>query len=158
MAIAPRFVQANLALAGKPNHANQELLYALVGITGDVFVDDLENVAPQHGFHAPSQCSYHIATDISWLSASDCKLIDQILTTGFHYRQIERFVRDQQENANTISCDVCWLALATGLDGAPAAVPLLLTSWNNRECNPTGRHSLRPVTTLALACSCWPAI
>ena len=103
----------------RPKYANvlQELLYALLGFTGDVFVDELEDTPAAHGFHSPERSSFHMSDAIRWIEPSDRALIDDILTMGFHYHQINRFVKSQQDLASSLDGNMCWRALAIGLEG-----------------------------------------
>lgn len=56
-----------------PPHASllQELLLALVGHTGDVFVDGAAKSGERRLLQDPSQCTVSLASDINWVNSSD---------------------------------------------------------------------------------------
>jgi len=132
MAQAERSVGAhNLAQSReRPRYANlmQELLFALVGVTGDVFADDWEHVKSKHGFHPPVRSTFRVTDDIRWVDAADRALMNEILTMGFHFRQIQRFVAAQQDLGSALDGSICWRALAIGLEGAHRSTPRPLSA------------------------------
>jgi hypothetical protein len=101
----------------RPSYANllQELLYALAGITGDVFVDSVEvGVERGRGLRSPKKSAFKVNPEIDWLSSCDKKQIEGILALGFHYFEIDCFVKQQPSAATS---GVCWPGLRAGLEG-----------------------------------------
>ncbi|BBN17581.1 gamma-tubulin complex component 4 [Marchantia polymorpha subsp. ruderalis] len=79
-----------------------ELLLALVGCTGDVFMDVREQ-AQALGLNGDQddkadvedvgdECTFRLAPDISFLQQSERELLDRLLRLGFYYRELDRFV------------------------------------------------------------------
>ncbi|CAM6105636.1 unnamed protein product [Calypogeia fissa] len=78
-----------------------ELLLALVGCTGDVFMDVKEQ-AQALGLTSPKdekgesediddECTFRLAPDITFLQDSERALLDRLLRLGFYYRELDRF-------------------------------------------------------------------
>ncbi|OWM80109.1 hypothetical protein CDL15_Pgr010087 [Punica granatum] len=73
-----------------------ELLLALLGYTGDLIVDEREQL---HSLGAPlsldapvsDERSFRLAPDISFIETSDRDLIERLITLGFYYRELDRF-------------------------------------------------------------------
>jgi len=80
-----------------------ELLLALVGIDGDVFI---EQQATEHSgkdrskdhVPSPSKCTLHLAADVDWVDEPDRESLNQLLELGFHYRAIKHFI-DRERRA-----------------------------------------------------------
>ena len=62
-----------LELAQPPPHASllQELLLALAGHTGDVFVDDAAPLAAHGSLPDPHRNTVQLAKDINWINSSE---------------------------------------------------------------------------------------
>ena len=80
----------------------QELLMALLGFCGDVFVDTAEGddggqdpLAPPPMQH-PAACSVRLAPDIDWVEARDRAALARLAALGFHYKQARRFVEAER--------------------------------------------------------------
>ncbi|GMH37208.1 hypothetical protein BSKO_05081 [Bryopsis sp. KO-2023] len=68
----------------------EELILALLGITGDVFVDDN---ARNDGRLNPENSTFRLAQEtITWVSKPDKFQLEQLLELGFHYRALDAFV------------------------------------------------------------------
>ena len=106
--------------SGQTRHAYSsvlhELIYALMGLTGDVFVDARSNQASGK-VSPPSKSLFHVSDEASWLSPADKSEINGILSLGFHYSEIDRFVHDNQDPLSAQSKPGAWQALACGLEG-----------------------------------------
>jgi hypothetical protein len=99
-----------------------ELVYALMGIMGDVFVDARPKVVSGEVLH-PNKSLFHVTTEASWLSDADRVEIDAILELGFHFAEIDRFVKGNQQPLDASSVQGAWQGLAMGLEGdAPGAL------------------------------------
>ncbi|KAI8466120.1 MAG: gamma tubulin interacting protein [Monoraphidium minutum] len=77
----------------------QELLMALLGYTGDVFVDAADAAAapgraPQ--LQHPALCTVKLSGDLPWVEARDRQLIDRVAALGFHYKQLRAFVAQER--------------------------------------------------------------
>jgi hypothetical protein len=82
----------------------QELLVALLGYTGDVFVDAADGAAapvfcaaqpqphPQPHMQHPSVCTVRLSGDLPWVEARDRQLLDRVVALGFHFKQLRLFV------------------------------------------------------------------
>lgn len=105
----------------RPAYSNllQELTYALAGITGDVFVDTHERgVENNQRIRSPSRSTFKINPEADWLSHCDRKQIEGLLSLGFHYFEIDRFVQQQPSS----SLNLCWPGLRLGLEGASSTL------------------------------------
>jgi hypothetical protein len=105
------------APALQPSYANllEELTYALAGITGDVFVDSVEvGVERRQGIRSPNKSTFKVHPEVDWLSSCDKKQIEDILSLGFHFFEIDCFVQQQPSAATS---GVCWPGLRAGLEG-----------------------------------------
>jgi hypothetical protein len=62
-----------LELSQPPPHASliQELLLALAGHTGDVFVDDAASATSANRLADPLRSTVHLAEDIDWINSSE---------------------------------------------------------------------------------------
>lgn len=94
----------------------QELAYALLGITGDVFIDDRPPVSQGEVLPA-NRSMFHLTSEASWISDAEREEINTILELGFHYAEIDRFVQRNQRPLDTVSKQGVWQALAMGLEG-----------------------------------------
>ncbi|XP_076942672.1 gamma-tubulin complex component 4 homolog [Bidens hawaiensis] len=66
-----------------------ELLLSLLGYTGDLVLD--HNLS-SNGHHPISgQCTFKLASDISFIDSSQRDVIEKIITLGFYYRELDRF-------------------------------------------------------------------
>lgn len=73
----------------------QELLMALLGYTGDVFMDTSDAQGPdrmQQQLQHPSVCTVKLASDLTWVEPRDRQLLDRIVALGFHFKQLRLFV------------------------------------------------------------------
>eukprot|EP00249_Psilotum_nudum_P007651 c20720_g1_i2 orf=155-2389(-) len=107
-----------------------ELLLALVGCTGDVFIDEKEREGSM-GFPFSSQdgtaersewnesggeemiageCSFRLAPDLTFLQDSEREILEHLLHLGFYYRELERF--------SLQSRNLSWIAFHYG-DSSP---------------------------------------
>jgi hypothetical protein len=99
-----------------------ELVYALLGISGDVFVcrrpltDALAVVSPAKSW-------FHVTPDATWISDVDKAELGDILVLGFHYAEIERFVNTCLRPLDFDKVHAPYQGLAMGLEGA---LPCLL--------------------------------
>ncbi|XXG84257.1 hypothetical protein AAC387_Pa10g1809 [Persea americana] len=69
----------------------QELLFALVGYTGDLIIDHRD---PHHlSLDTPisDECTFKLAPDISFIHPSERDVIERLLPLGFYYRELDRF-------------------------------------------------------------------
>ncbi|KAK9803977.1 hypothetical protein WJX72_009639 [[Myrmecia] bisecta] len=97
----------------------QELLLALLGHTGDVFLDQ-QNAGQQRTPYAYSQadpwkCTWKLADDVHWISSSDRDILDELVTLGFHFRCLDSFVAAERDHASLKTGSLYRRALATGL-------------------------------------------
>eukprot|EP00775_Hariotina_reticulata_P005315 gene5317-5550_t len=95
----------------------QELLLALIGCTGDVFV----NIAPSSRqdlndeiLH-PGRCTVQLAQDIAWAGKEDRDQLNELVKLGFHYQQIQRFIKQEEQAVSPRS--LYRSALCEGLQG-----------------------------------------
>ncbi|KAJ9508047.1 hypothetical protein QJQ45_021384, partial [Haematococcus lacustris] len=81
----------------------QELLLALVGFTGDVFVDSASYRARLgetcQGVPHPDGCHISVSPDLSWVEAGDREVLGRLVQLGFHYKAVQAFVDAQQPGA-----------------------------------------------------------
>ncbi|XP_010431334.1 PREDICTED: gamma-tubulin complex component 4-like [Camelina sativa] len=75
-----------------------ELLLALLGITGDLIVDEREQrktLGLAFNSHSPlsDECTFQLAPDISFLEPSERDLIERLIKLGFYYRELDRFAK-----------------------------------------------------------------
>ncbi|KAK9055835.1 hypothetical protein SSX86_026920 [Deinandra increscens subsp. villosa] len=71
-----------------------ELLLSLLGYTGDLVVDEKDHrlsVAPSPGDSISDQCTFKLASDISFIESSERDIIEKTITLGFYYRELDRF-------------------------------------------------------------------
>ncbi|KAJ7972974.1 Gamma-tubulin complex component [Quillaja saponaria] len=66
-----------------------ELLLALLGYTGDLIIDEREQLSPNSPIS--DELTFKLAPDISFIDPSDRELIEKIITLGFYYRELDRF-------------------------------------------------------------------
>ncbi|WIA33536.1 hypothetical protein OEZ86_006660 [Tetradesmus obliquus] len=92
----------------------QELLMALVGYTGDVFVDTSSGGLNDELLE-PDRCTVQLATDLNWVSPQDREALDDLVRLGFHYRQLQRFVQQEQQPCSRLSRSLYRQALCAGL-------------------------------------------
>jgi hypothetical protein len=115
--------------AGGGRHAYSnvlhELVYALMGFTGDVFVDSRPTGSSQQVL-APNKSTFRITSEASWISEADRAEIDEVLALGYHYAEIERFVSSYQQPLGEGSRQGAWQGLAMGIEGAPARGAVLI--------------------------------
>jgi hypothetical protein len=99
-------------------HLLQELLAALLGYTGDVFVDAAD-AAPPGGppppLQHPAVCTVRLAGDLSWVEARDRQLLERLAGLAFHFKQLRAFV-DAERGAAPRSA--YRQALCAGITGA----------------------------------------
>jgi len=78
----------------------QELLMALLGYTGDVFVDAADAAAdsgaPPQQLQHPSVCTVRLACDLAWVEPRDRQLLDRLAALGFHFKQLRLFVEQDR--------------------------------------------------------------
>lgn len=94
-----------------------ELIYALMGLTGDVFVDARPSQVAGK-VCAPNKSLFHVSEEASWLSTADRAELEDLLRLGYHYAEIDRFVQGNQDPLSAQSKPGAWQALASGLEGA----------------------------------------
>ena len=94
-----------------------ELTYALLGICGDVFIDERPPAATGEVLPA-NRSLFHVSPEASWLSEADRAELNAVLELGFHYAEIDKFVQRNQRPLDTVSKQGVWQALAMGLEGA----------------------------------------
>lgn len=86
----------------------QELLMALLGYCGDVFVDSADadaygddgadadvafSASPSpSALRHPDDCTVRLAPDVAWVAARDRAAVDRLASLGFHFRQAKLFV------------------------------------------------------------------
>nr|XP_043621014.1 gamma-tubulin complex component 4 homolog [Erigeron canadensis] len=69
-----------------------ELLLSLLGFTGDLIIDDQQHRLSAAGDNFISdQCTFKLASDISFLQPSERDIIERVITLGFYYRELDRF-------------------------------------------------------------------
>lgn len=68
-----------------------ELLLALLGYTGDFIIDEREEHHLSPDAPISDECSFTIATDISFIQPSERDVIERLLPLGFFYRELDRF-------------------------------------------------------------------
>ncbi|EFJ46835.1 gamma tubulin interacting protein [Volvox carteri f. nagariensis] len=101
-----------------------ELLLALVGIHGDLFVDindkpGNEKDEENYQLPGPTECSVHISPELTWIGESDRQVLADLLRLGFHFKAVSTFV--EWEHApwdprhSTRAPSVYRRALASGL-------------------------------------------
>ncbi|KAI4301421.1 hypothetical protein L6164_034702 [Bauhinia variegata] len=66
-----------------------ELLLALLGYTGDLIIDQREQLSAEAPIN--DECTFKLAPDISFIDPSDRDLIERVITLGFYYRELDRF-------------------------------------------------------------------
>ncbi|PNW88207.1 hypothetical protein CHLRE_01g019150v5 [Chlamydomonas reinhardtii] len=103
----------------------EELLLALVGIHGDLFVDssdidrDDEKEEESWNLPGPSHCTVTISPELTWISEADRAVLGDLLRLGFHFKAVAAFVEREQSPWDprhaTRSPSVYRRALASGL-------------------------------------------
>jgi hypothetical protein len=96
-----------------------ELVYALMGFSGDVFVDHRGDVASK-AVLPPNKSLFKVSGEASWISEADRAEIDDVLAIGFHYAEIERFVAKYQQPLGSGPQHNTFQGLAMGVEGAQA--------------------------------------
>lgn len=99
----------------------QELLMALLGYTGDVFLDAAELRAPDRAPPAlqhPAVCTVRLSGDLPWIEPRDRQLLDRIVALGFHFKQLRLFVEQERGAAPRSAYRQ---ALCSGITGARRA-------------------------------------
>ncbi|XP_076888588.1 gamma-tubulin complex component 4 homolog [Bidens hawaiensis] len=66
-----------------------ELLLSLLGYTGDLVLD--HNLSSNGHNSISDQCTFKLASDISFIDSSQRDVIEKIITLGFYYRELDRF-------------------------------------------------------------------
>eukprot|EP00850_Spirogloea_muscicola_P015286 SM000116S24207 [mRNA] locus=s116:56790:62328:- [translate_table: standard] len=90
-----------------------ELLLALVGCTGDVFVDTAAEDGVQAG---PGECTFRLSPDYADIvSQSERVVLERLLHLGHHYQKLDQFVRE--------TGDSFWKSAAQCAYGAVHALP-----------------------------------
>lgn len=112
-AAAPQAVQIEPAFG----ELLQELCLALVGITGDVFVDT-QVVDKSDPVRSPSHCTFRVNQEASWLNACDRTQLEDVLTSGYHFFEIHRVVQRHQAERVSQAGKGCWKGLCLGLEGS----------------------------------------
>ncbi|GIL67009.1 hypothetical protein Vafri_20405 [Volvox africanus] len=74
-----------------------EVLLALVGIHGDLFVDLNDRPGDERDeetwqLPGPSECSVHISSELTWIGESDRQVLLDLLRLGFHFKAVNTFV------------------------------------------------------------------
>ncbi|KAF5811096.1 putative gamma-tubulin complex component protein [Helianthus annuus] len=83
-----------------------ELLLSLLGYTGDLVVDDKEHrlsVGLSSENSIADQCTFKLASDISFIQSSERDIIEKTITLGFYYRELDRFAT-KSRNLSWIRC------------------------------------------------------
>lgn len=78
-----------------------ELLFALVGYTGDLIIDEREH---NHDLRNPlspdaplaQECTFRLAPDVSFIQPSERDVIERIIKLGFYYRELDRFATNSR--------------------------------------------------------------
>ena len=94
----------------------QELCLALVGITGDVFVDT-HVVDKTDAVRSPSSCTFRVNPEATWLCVSDRSQMEDVLLSGYHFYEISRLVQRHQATWGPQAAKGCWQGLCLGLEG-----------------------------------------
>eukprot|EP00250_Pteridium_aquilinum_P022274 c25338_g1_i2 orf=77-2320(+) len=70
-----------------------ELLLALVGCTGDVFVDVREQVLRPHSDEDGAQhdCPFRLAPDLTFIEPSEKEILEHLLRLGYYYSELDKF-------------------------------------------------------------------
>ncbi|GAX73958.1 hypothetical protein CEUSTIGMA_g1408.t1 [Chlamydomonas eustigma] len=97
----------------------QELLMALAGFSGDVFVEKAEGLMLSDEIPSLDQGAFELANDVSWVEDPDRTVLDSLARLGFHFKCISKFIdREswispilQQSRAGSLYCS----SLASGL-------------------------------------------
>eukprot|EP00884_Botryococcus_braunii_P020472 jgi/Botrbrau1/7108/Bobra.0165s0126.1 len=93
-----------------------ELLLALLGHTGDLFVDMSEKIRMGEGVSKdPKISSLKVVPGADWLDPCHRESLNRILKLGYHYTAIEQFVMAQNGGSDSRGCSAIRTALATGL-------------------------------------------
>ncbi|KAL4572123.1 hypothetical protein LXL04_018892 [Taraxacum kok-saghyz] len=71
-----------------------ELLLSLLGYTGDLIVDERDRqlfvgLSPDNS--VSNQCTFKLASDISFIEPSERDIIEKTIALGFYYRELDRF-------------------------------------------------------------------
>ncbi|KAI3741789.1 hypothetical protein L1987_59466 [Smallanthus sonchifolius] len=71
-----------------------ELLLSLLGYTGDLVVDEREHqlsvgLSPEASIS--DQCTFKLASDVSFIESSERDIIEKTIRLGFYYRELDRF-------------------------------------------------------------------
>ncbi|XP_071718909.1 gamma-tubulin complex component 4-like [Rutidosis leptorrhynchoides] len=71
-----------------------ELLLSLLGYTGDLIIDERDHrlssgLSP--GDSISDQCTFKLASDISFIEPSERDIIEKTVKLGFYYRELDRF-------------------------------------------------------------------
>lgn len=87
-----------LALKGERKKSSNEkkmlheLLLALVGCTGDVFVDAREQLLGQdEAEQTTDDCAFRLAPDLTFIQHSEREVLERLLRLGFFYRELDIF-------------------------------------------------------------------
>lgn len=94
----------------------QELCLALAGITGDVFVDT-QPVKTSDPVRNPSFSTFRVNQEAVWLNSSDRTQLEDALTSGYHFFEIQRTVQKHQTEWQSQAGKGCWRGLCLGLEG-----------------------------------------
>ncbi|KAI5078166.1 hypothetical protein GOP47_0007990, partial [Adiantum capillus-veneris] len=74
-----------------------ELLLALVGCTGDVFVDVREQVpgawTKEDDSEQQLDCPFRLAPDLTFIQPSEREILERLLRLGFYYHELDNFTR-----------------------------------------------------------------
>ncbi|CAH1434134.1 unnamed protein product [Lactuca virosa] len=71
-----------------------ELLLSLLGYTGDLIVDERDrqlSVGLSPDDPISNQCTFKLASDISFVEPSERDIIEKTIALGFYYRELDRF-------------------------------------------------------------------
>ncbi|KAG2493656.1 hypothetical protein HYH03_008171 [Edaphochlamys debaryana] len=72
-----------------------ELLFALVGHHGDLFVDDADRDDKDDEtwqLPRPDECTVHISEQLTWISESDREVLADLMLLSFHFKAVSTFV------------------------------------------------------------------
>ncbi|KAI3514670.1 hypothetical protein L1887_13274 [Cichorium endivia] len=69
-----------------------ELLLSLLGYTGDLIVDERDRqVGLSPDDSVSNQCTFKLASDISFIEPNERDIIEKTIALGFYYRELDRF-------------------------------------------------------------------
>ncbi|CAL8466718.1 g6254 [Coccomyxa elongata] len=94
----------------------QELLLALLGCPGDIFIKQPRTQGLKSSHLAePRECDLRLAEDLDWISPPDRENLDSLVTLGYHFRELDAFVSASRSHQRLQRNSMMWRGLATGL-------------------------------------------